>query len=62
MTDLTWVEMTKTVGVVTDAAAVAAMDDNPGWRLIATGVDMNGEATLTYGWPWRKALVDEAEA
>lgn len=50
MVDLTWVERTTTV-YASDRYAVAAIDANPGWRLIATGSE-DGATTLTYGWPW----------
>ncbi len=48
--DLIWVEQVQTVGV--NDPAVKAINENPGWRLIATGVDEKGQTTLTYGWPW----------
>lgn len=47
----TWVEQTVTLDAI-DTVAVSAINDNPGWRLIAVGTGSGGQTTLTYGWPW----------
>lgn len=60
MSDLTWVEQVQTV-LATDYTVVEAINNNPGWRLIATGVDPNGQTTLTYGWPWMSGFKSEPE-
>jgi hypothetical protein len=48
--DLTWVERTQTVNAIDPA--VKAIEENPGWRLIATGLGTSGQTMLTFGWPW----------
>lgn len=52
MPELDWVEQVQTVDA-TDNTVVQALDANPGWKLLAVGVGMGGQTTLTYGWPWR---------
>ncbi len=47
---LTWVEETLTIDAIDPA--VKAVDENPGWRLLAVGMGSGGQTTLTYGWPW----------
>jgi hypothetical protein len=49
--DLSWVDQVQTVYAL-DSDAVNALNENAGWRLIATGVGPEGQTTLTYGWPW----------
>jgi hypothetical protein len=62
MSDLTWVEQVQTV-LAMDFAVVEAINENHGWRLIATGVDHRGQTTLTYGWPWPdNTAADDDEA
>jgi hypothetical protein len=50
-TDYSWVERVETFDAI-DTAAVRAVQDNPGWRLIGVGTGSGGQTTLTYGWPW----------
>lgn len=55
---LAWVEKTQTI-LATDDQTVVAVDNNPGWRLVAVGQDMGGRTTLTYGWPWEDERVPD---
>ena len=48
---LAWVEQTVTVDAIGDPAK-AAIEGNPGWRLLHVGMGSGGQTTLTYGWPW----------
>ena len=58
MSDLTWVEKVETVDAI-DTTAVDAKMTNPRWRLLATGVGMGSQTTLTFGWPWREGRLVE---
>lgn len=59
MTDYTWVQRTTTVSPLDSAHE--AIQNNASWRLIATGIDPNGETILTYGWPWEESLRTDPE-